>query len=242
MKTTFILLLTLTLLTVMLSVGVAAQNTSTPTPAQPPAPAPGGQVIPPAMQPDQGALPPGTPPQPAGAPQGAAGIPGPQTTNPVTTTGGVTTVPANAPLITTPSMDLGGPLTPPVVRTAPTVVVVTPSPISTPTVVTAPAAPGTGQTVAPAAGQGGPMNLGAARMGTAFESSDMRSLGDIAAQYRKKDGVQNASRVYTNEDIARLNREQARDLDLPASDRDASEDENQDGKGKTTPVAPATPR
>jgi hypothetical protein len=81
------------------------------------------------------------------------------------------------------------------------------------------------------------MNLGAARLGAAFGSSDSRSLGDIAAQYRKKDGMQSASRVYTNADIARLNREQARDLDLPMSDRDDKESEN-----KTTPVAPQPPR
>ena len=172
-----------------------------------------------------------------------APTPAPGTVNQPQTTGGTVGVPASAPLVTTPSMDLGGPLTPPVVRTAPTVVVVTPSPVSTPTVVTAPpAAESPASTESGAVATQPPMNLGAARGETSFTSSDTRSLGDIAAQYRKKEGVQNASRVYTNADIARLNREQARDLDMPMSDRDDTEDAQPEGKDKTTPVAPHNPR
>jgi hypothetical protein len=161
----------------------------------------------------------------------------------IQTTGGYIGTTSAAPLVTTPSVDLGGPLTPPVLRTAPTVIVVTPGPISTPTVVTVPAAPSGEQASAVASTrQGLPIDLGAARM-VAFGSSDTRSLGDIAAQYRRKDGTQHASsRVYTNADIARLNREQARDLDLPMSDRDDTEKDNPDTTNKTTPAPPQPPR
>jgi len=175
---------------------------------------------------------------PAPAPVPASGAtPGNQTQ----TTGGVAGAPAAGPLVTTPSMDLGGPLTPPVVRTTPTVMVVTPSPLSTPTLVVAPAeAPQT--PAGDSRDARAPMNLGASRAGTVYESSDTRSLGEIAAQYRKQERIQNASRVYTNADIARLNREQARDLDMPMSDRDDSAEENKETDSKTTPVPPPSPR
>jgi hypothetical protein len=137
-------------------------------------------------------------------------------------------------------MDLGGPLTPPVVRTTPTVVVVTPTPISTPTVLTVPTATTTSaQPEAASAAGSAPLNLGAAGGDSGLASAQERPLGDIAAQYRRKDGTQSASRVYTNEDIARLNRERTRDHDLPMSDVD---EDDGGSKTKTVPVPPRAPR
>ncbi len=51
----------------------------------------------------------------------------------------------------------------------------------------------------------GVFNTGAADFGLSIGGADTRSLGEVARDYRARRGSQQAARVYTNADIARLN-------------------------------------
>ncbi len=55
------------------------------------------------------------------------------------------------------------------------------------------------------ASTGGVFNTGAADFGMSAAAEDGRSLGEVARDYRAQRGTQQAARVYTNADIARMN-------------------------------------
>jgi hypothetical protein len=116
-------------------------------------------------------------------------------------TGGFVGFPGSIPLITTPTLDLGGPFTPPTIRTATPMVVMTPMPVSS----TALGSLERDVRIVLTGADGRPvLERGAAHFSSAYDSSGRgASVAEVARQY-KQDPSASASRVYTNADIARL--------------------------------------
>ena len=82
-------------------------------------------------------------------------------------------------------------------------------------------------------GAPGVFNTGAADFGMSSGTADNRSLGEVARDYRAQRGTQQAAKVYTNADIARLNQNQGTPL---------SSNLGPQGTAASTPVtAPSSP-
>jgi hypothetical protein len=68
------------------------------------------------------------------------------------------------------------------------------------------------QSAPTSAGAPGVFNTGAADFGMSSGAADGRSLGEVARDFRAQRGTQQAAKVYTNADIARLNQNQGTPL------------------------------
>lgn len=92
---------------------------------------------------------------------------------------------------------------------------------------------------APSSGSnGGVFNTGAASFGLSSQPPETRSLGEIARDFRAREATQHASRVYTNDDIARLNQNNGQ---VPLGSNLGPQSSNAQNNANQGPQSPTTP-